>query len=90
MMPTIPATNGHDSWSNPGKSRAINVTIELAAVEALCAKHRTRISAIERLPSGGTRVVLMNGDDAEVMRQVFKSDILTGPVARTHWARVTR
>lgn len=90
MMPTIPSTNGHDSWSNPGKSRAINVSIDLAAVEALCAKHQTRISAIERLPAGGTRVVLMNGDDAETMRRVFKSNILTGTVTREHWARVPR
>ena len=90
MMPTIPPTNGHDSWSNPGTSRAINVSIDRAAVEALCEKHTTRISAIETLPKGGTRVVMMNGDDAAVMRRVFGTKILAGNVERTHWARVGR
>ena len=90
MMPTIPATNGHDSWSNPGPGRAINVSIDRAAVEALCAKHETRISAIEALPGGGTRVVMMNGDDAVAMRRVFGTKVLTGVVARAHWQRVVR
>ncbi len=90
MMPTIPATNGHDSWSNPGPGRAINVSIDRAAVEALCAKHDTRISAIEALPGGGTRVVMMNGDDAVAMRRVFGTKVLTGVVARAHWQRVVR
>ena len=66
MQPhTIPATNGHDDWSTPGPSRAINVNTLRPEVEALCAKHKTTISAIEALPRGaGTRVVMMNGDDA--------------------------
>ena len=90
MMPTIPATNGHDSWSNPGPGRAISVSLDRAAVEALCVKHQTKISAIEKLPKGGTRVVMMNGDDAEAMRRVFGNKILTGTVTREHWARVVR
>ncbi len=61
MQPhNIPATNGHDTWSTPGPSRAINVTTLRPEVEALCAKHKATISAIESLPNGGgTRVVLM-------------------------------
>lgn len=90
MMPTIPETNGHDSWSNPGTSRAINVSIDRPEVEALCEKHKTSISAIETLPKGGTRVVLTNGDDAAVMRRVFGNRILAGNVERAHWARVLR
>jgi len=53
-------------------------------------KHQTKISAIEKLPKGGTRVVMMNGDDAEAMRRVFGNKILTGTVTREHWARVVR
>ena len=53
-------------------------------------KHQTKISAIESLPKGGTRVVMMNGDDAEAMRRVFGNKILTGTVTREHWARVVR
>lgn len=91
MMPTnIPKTNGHDGWSNPGPGRAINVSIERAAVEALCTKHQTRISAIEVLPKGGTRVVMMNGDDAEAMRRVFGSKVLTGTVVRESWGQTVR
>ncbi|WP_296612066.1 hypothetical protein [Sphingomonas sp.] len=90
MMPTIPATNGHDSWSNPGPGRAINVSLDRAAVEALCTKNQTKISAIEALPDGGTRVVMMNGEDAVKMRHAFGNKILTGIVARQHWARVVR
>ncbi len=91
MMPTtIPPTNGHDTWSTPGPGRAINVEMARADVEASCAKNNTRISAIEVLPKGGTRVVMMNGDDAEAMRRVFGTKILTGTVEREHWARVIR
>lgn len=88
MQPhNIPATNGHDTWSNPGPSRAINVTTERAAVEALCAKHKTSISAIEALPNGaGTRVVMMNGDDAATMRRAFGKAVIEGKVDRVHWA----
>lgn len=88
MMPTIPETNGHDGWSNPGPGRSINVSIDRAAVEALCTKHKTRISAIETLPGGGTRVVMMNGDDAAKMRRAFGTMVLTGTVQREHWTRV--
>jgi len=88
MQPhNIPATNGHSDWSNPGPSRAINVTTARTDVEALCAKHKTRISAIEALPRGaGTRVVMMNGDDAAIMRRAFGKAIIEGKVDREHWA----
>lgn len=90
MQPhNIPATNGHDSWSTPGPSRAINVKTLRPEVEALCAKHKATISAIEALPRGaGTRVVLMNGDDAAVMRRAFGKNVIEGKVEREHWARV--
>ena len=46
-----------------------------------------RLPAIETLPAGGTRVVMMNGDDAAVMVKAFGSKVMTGPVKRTHWMR---
>ena len=81
------------SWRQSGSamrdevptSRAINVTSSEAEVRAACAKHDLQISAIEPLLSGGTRVVMMNGDDAEKMRKVFKGKIVTGDVRRTAW-----
>ena len=91
MMPTnIPATNGHDTWSTPGPGRGINVDILLADVQALCAKNKTTISSIEALPKGGTRVVMMNGDDAATMRRVFGKKVIEGVVQRQHWLRAPR
>ena len=88
MQPyTVPATNGHADWSTPGTSRAINVTGDRATVDALCAKHNAVISAIETLPHGaGTRVVMMNSDDAAVMRRAFGKTVIKGKVEREHWA----
>lgn len=66
-------------------SRAINIDASEADVRAACAKQDAAISAIEPLASGGTRVVLVNGDGAARVRNSFKTKLLTGPVVRTRW-----
>ncbi|MDQ2879317.1 MAG: hypothetical protein M3R41_09625 [Pseudomonadota bacterium] len=71
-------------------SRAMNINAEHAEVVAMCAKHKAVISAIEPLVSGGTRLVMMNGDDAETVRRAFKSKIVNGAVTRTLWVRPSR
>jgi hypothetical protein len=63
-------------------SRAINLFVPVADVISTCAKHDAAITAIEPLVSGGTRVVLMNGDDAARMRQVFTAKIISGAIKR--------
>jgi len=68
-------------------SRAMNVDADKATVVAMCAKHNAAISAMEPLLKGGTRVVLMNGDDAAVIRNAFKSRLLGEDAARTMWVR---
>ena len=68
-------------------SRAVNVSVEQAQVVAMCKKHGAIISAIETLPSGGTRVVLMNSTDAAKIIKAFGAKVLTGTVARTYWMR---
>ena len=68
-------------------SRAVNVSVEQPQVVAMCKKHDAIMSAIETLPSGGTRVVLMNSADAAKIIKAFGSKVLTGNVARTHWMR---
>jgi len=68
-------------------SRAVNVSVDTAKVVAMCAKHKVTISAIEALPSGGTRVVLMNSTDAAAIVKAFGSKVIAGPVPRTHWLR---
>lgn len=68
-------------------SRALNVAVDKADVMESCAKRGITISAIEALLSGGTRVVLMNADDAAVIARLYKSKIIPGAVTRTRWVR---
>ena len=71
-------------------SRAINVNATEAEVAVLCRKHGAVISASERLPSGGTRVVLTNGEGAATMLGVFGRKVITGDVRRTPLTSRTR
>lgn len=71
----------------PPISRAINIRAEEAQVVAVCKKHKVVISAIETLPSGGTRVVLTNATEAAAIAKAFGSKVMTGPVMRTSWIR---
>lgn len=64
-------------------SRAINLNVPQADVEAMCARRSVTISAIERLPDGGTRVVLMNTDDTATIAAAFRTKIIDGTVRRT-------
>lgn len=57
-------------------SRAMNISLPAADVLAMCAKHNASVSAIEALPNGATRVVLVNGDGAAVMRKAFCASML--------------
>ena len=68
-------------------SRALNVTASAADVRALCTQHKLAISAIETLLSGGTRVVMMNGDDAANLKRLMKSKVIVGDVKRTAWVQ---
>ena len=64
-------------------SRAINVNATHAEVSAMCSKHKAAISAIEVLPAGGTRVVLMNADDTAVIARAFRTKMLRADAKRT-------
>ncbi len=68
-------------------SRAMNVDADQATVIAMCAKHNAAISAIEPLLKQGTRVVLMNSEDAAVIRAAFKSKLMSEKTPRTMWVR---
>jgi hypothetical protein len=63
-------------------SRALNVDASPADVTARCAKLKAAITAIEPLRSGGTRVVLKNGDDAVAVAKAFGSKVMAGAVVR--------
>lgn len=64
-------------------SRAINLNVSQADVTAMCDRHKVTISAIEGLPDGGTRVVLMNMGDTATIANAFKNKIIDGTVRRT-------
>jgi hypothetical protein len=63
-------------------SRAINVAASEADVLALCRKHKSTISAIEPLASGGTRVVFKSIEATETMRRAFGKTVIAGDVKR--------
>ena len=64
-------------------SRALNIDATQDEVVAACAKNDAKISVIETLPGGCTRVVLRTGDGAAIIQRHFAKKILTKPMART-------
>ena len=68
-------------------SRAINIAADRAHVLATCLAKKATVSAVEDLLSGGTRVVLMNGDAAALVRRAYGKKVIDGPVTRTRWVR---
>ena len=63
-------------------SRAININLPAADVVAMCRKHKAAVSAMEALPNGATRVVLVNGDGAAAMRKACRATLLPERAAR--------
>jgi hypothetical protein len=57
-------------------SRVVFLDMSESAVVARCATEKVGISAIERLPAGGIRLVCMSGDGAELIRRKLKSHVL--------------
>lgn len=57
-------------------SRALFVNLDEKKVMAMCHAENVGISAIERLVSGGVRVVCMSSHGAFVMEQKFKGHIV--------------
>jgi hypothetical protein len=64
-------------------SRAININAAEADIRATCERLGITISMLERLMSGGTRVVLNNIGDTAALTKAYKTMLLTGPVTRT-------
>ena len=63
-------------------SRVLFVTLDEGQVVAKCLAEKVGVSAIERLPSGGVRLVCMSSDGAATMKRKFKSQLLAEDVAR--------
>ena len=63
-------------------SRALNINATDAEIQAACSSAGITISTIERLVSGGTRVVFNNAVDTASMAKTYKAKLMTGPVTR--------
>ena len=60
----------------------MNLTLEEGEVVSRCLTENVGISAIERLPQGGVRLVCMSSDGAELIRRKLKRHLITGTVVR--------
>ena len=63
-------------------SRVINLTLDEGAVVIRCVSEKVGISAIERLPQGGVRLVCMSSEGAETVRRKLKRYLINGDVTR--------
>ena len=63
-------------------SREMFVRLDEKKVIADCAAAAVTISTIERIPTGGVRLVLNSSFGAHQMRQKFKSHLITEAVTR--------
>ena len=63
-------------------SRAIHLNLDEGVVVIRCLSEQVGISAIERLPQGGVRLVCMSSEGAARMRRKLKANIIEGDVRR--------
>ncbi len=63
-------------------TRVILLSMKEVDVIAKCKEGKVGVSAIERLASGGVRLVCMSSDGAMTMRKKLKAHIIDGEVVR--------
>lgn len=63
-------------------SRAVFTTLDEESVRAKCLEAKVGISALEKIPSGGVRLVCMSTDGAEIIRRKLKNVMIAGDVVR--------
>ena len=63
-------------------SRVLLVALEEGEVVAKCLAAKVGISALERLPGGGVRLVSMSTDGAAQMSRKLKRNLIDGEVER--------
>lgn len=68
-------------------SRAMNLALPEAEVKDICMAQGVSISAIEPLPSGGTRLICTTPAGAEAMRVRLRGHIIDGAVTRHRFYR---
>jgi hypothetical protein len=63
-------------------SRVLFVALGEKAIVSRCNAEDVGISALERLPRGGVRLVCMSSEGAARMSRKFKSNLIRGEVVR--------
>ena len=63
-------------------SRVLFVTLDEGQVVAKCLAEKVNISAIERLPAGGVRLVCMSSEGAVLMKRKLKAHLIGDDVRR--------
>jgi hypothetical protein len=63
-------------------NRALHLSLDEGEAVARCLSAKVGVSAIERLPQGGVRLVCMSVDGAETMRGKLKAHLIKGEVVR--------
>ena len=63
-------------------SRVLFVDLDEGEVVSRCLASNVGISAIERLPGGGVRLVCMSGDGASTMTRKLKPHLMAEEVTR--------
>jgi len=69
-------------------SRALFVNLPEKDVIASCDAEKVGISAIERIPQGGVRLVCMSSEGAGIMTHKLRSKLITSPVTRERFRPV--
>ena len=63
-------------------SRVLLLALDEGQVVATCLKENVGISAIERLPAGGVRLVCMSSDGAARITRKLKAHLINGVATR--------
>ena len=63
-------------------SRVVNLKLEEGIVTIRCMSEKVGVSAIERLPGGGVRLVCTSSVGAELIRRKLKAYVMDGEVQR--------
>lgn len=63
-------------------SRALFLSLAEADVIARCEAEKVGISALERLPEGGVRLVCMSSEGAATMTRKFKANLMPATARR--------
>lgn len=63
-------------------NRVVHLRLEEGAVITRCLAVKVGVSAIERLPEGGVRLVCMSSDGAALIRRKLKAHLIKSDVTR--------